>query len=148
MNGQSLKLVLDTNIVLDLWVYEDAAVEPLRLMLADPHTQWLATASMREELARVLAYPQIAKRLAARALPAETVLVQFDQRAHIEPAAAKAPCTCKDKDDQIFIDLAVQHRATLVSKDAEVLCMAKRLAKLGVEVKRHIAHTALVASTG
>ena len=134
-----MRLVLDTNIVLDLWVYEDPVVEPLRLALADTDTDWLATASMRAELVRVLGYPQIVKRLVARALPAESVLTRFDQRARIEPAAPKAPYTCKDKDDQVFIDLAVQHRATLVSKDAEVLCMAKRLAKLGVSVQRSLA---------
>ena len=145
LERHALKLVLDTNIVLDLWVYEDSAVESLRLALADPCTQWLATASMREELARVLAYPQIVKRLAARELPAETVLAQFDRRVQIEPVAAKAPYTCKDRDDQVFIDLAVQHCATLVSKDAEVLCMAKRLAKLGVAVTRVFAPNEPVA---
>ena len=40
--------------------------------------------------------------------------------------------TCKDADDQKFIDLAVQHGAALHSKDAEVLCMKKRLERCGV----------------
>ena len=100
-------LVLDTNIVLDLFVYEDPATLALREQLAQPATRWLATAAMREELARVLGYPQIVKRLTARALPAEAVLALFDQRVEIVPAAPKAPYTCKDADDQRFIDLAV-----------------------------------------
>lgn len=129
-------LVLDTNIVLDLFVYEDPATHALRQQLNQSATRWLATTAMREELARVLGYPQIAKRLAARAMPAEAVLDLFDQRAETVPAAPKAPCTCKDADDQGFIDLAVAHRAVLVSKDAEVLCMAKRLDRLGAVVKR------------
>lgn len=129
-----LKLVLDTNIVLDLLVYEDAATGALHAALGDPLTEWLATDGMREELARVLAYPQIAKRMAARELPADAVLTRFDGLARIVPAAPKAPYTCKDADDQRFIDLAVAHRAMLLSKDAEVLCMAKRLARLEVLV--------------
>jgi putative PIN family toxin of toxin-antitoxin system len=134
--GDAVKLVLDTNIVLDLWVYEDATTEPLRLVLSEPQTTWLGTAAMRQELARVLAYPQIAKRLAVRAMPAQAVLAAWDARTHVLPAAPRAPYVCKDADDQIFIDLAVTHSAHLLSKDAAVLCMAKRLARLGVAVRR------------
>jgi predicted nucleic acid-binding protein len=87
---------------------------------------------MREELARVLAYPQIVKRLTARALPADTVLAHFDRHAQLQSDAPKAPYACKDADDQKFIDLAVQHTAALHSKDAQVLCMKKRLERCGV----------------
>ena len=129
--------VLDTNTVLDLFVFEDPATAPLREQLAQPGSRWIATLAMREELARVLAYPQIAKRLSARAMPAAAVLGAFDAQTQIEPAAPKAPFVCKDADDQMFIDLAVAHRATLVSKDGQVLRMARRLAPLGVLVCRH-----------
>jgi putative PIN family toxin of toxin-antitoxin system len=129
-------LVLDTNVVLDLFVYEDPATLPLRAALDEPQTRWLATAVMREELRRVLAYPQVLKRMAARELTAEAVLATFDARAQLADIAPKAPYTCKDADDQQFIDLAVAHRAALVSKDKAVLCMAKRLAQLGVAVSR------------
>jgi predicted nucleic acid-binding protein len=128
--------VIDTNTVLDLLVFEDPTTAPLREQLAQPGSRWIATLAMREELARVLAYPQIAKRLMARALPAADVLAAYDQRTHTEPAAPKAPCVCKDGDDQMFIDLAVAHSAVLVSKDDQVLRMARRLAPLGVYVCR------------
>jgi predicted nucleic acid-binding protein len=59
-------------------------------------------------------------------------MVAFDARANLCPAAPKAPCTCKDPDDQKFIDLAVVHRAVLLSKDKAVLAMRKRLERLGV----------------
>ena len=129
-------LVLDTNIVLDLFVYEDPATVPLRELLADAQVRWLVTPVMREELRRVLAYPQVVRRLEARALSAETVLARFDARAQPMDVAPKAPYTCKDADDQQFIDLAVAHSATLLSKDKAVLCMAKRLARQGVVVSR------------
>jgi predicted nucleic acid-binding protein len=124
--------VLDTNIVLDLWVFDEPRAVALRLSLETGSTQWLATAAMREELACVLDYPQIAKRLTHRQLPASAVLDHFDRWAQLQPAAPKAPYVCKDPDDQKFIDLAVQHTAALHSKDAQVLCMKKRLERCGV----------------
>ncbi|MGE0099387.1 MAG: putative toxin-antitoxin system toxin component, PIN family [Hydrogenophaga sp.] len=129
-------LVLDTNIALDLFVFQDPATAPLREWLAGAPGTWLATAPMREELARVLAYPQIARRLQARDCTAQQVLDEFDRHVRIAPEAPKAAYTCKDADDQKFIDLAVQQRATLVSKDDAVLCMAKRLERVGVQVCR------------
>lgn len=145
MNPVSTVLVLDTNVVLDLFVYEDPATVPLRERLADAQTRWLATQVMREELRRVLDYPQVVKRLASRTLTADKVLAAFDARAQIVDLAPKAPYTCKDGDDQQFIDLAVQHRATLLSKDKAVLCMRKRLATLGVTVGRQWPASALGA---
>ena len=115
MSDSATVLVLDTNIVLDLFVYEDPATVPLRELLADAQIRWLATPVMREELRRVLAYPQVVRRLEARQLSAEAVLAAFDGRAQIEEVAPKAPYTCKDPDDQQFIDLAVAHTATLLS---------------------------------
>ena len=129
-------LVLDTNIVLDALVFRDPRTHALHAALfcepLKPDLLWQATAPMREELARVLAYPHIAVRLAFHGLQAAQVLSQFDTRAHIVPVAPKAPATCKDPDDQKFIDLAVSHSASLLSKDKAILCMRKRLIKLGV----------------
>ena len=125
-------LVLDTNIVLDLWVFDDPQAASLREALDAGALRWLATAAMREELARVLGYPQIAQRLHARARSPEAVLALWDRHAQLQPPAPKAPYTCKDADDQKFIDLAVQHQAALHSKDAQVLCMKNRLARCGV----------------
>jgi predicted nucleic acid-binding protein len=127
-----VRRVLDTNIVLDLWVFDEPRAEALRLSVETGSTHWLATSAMREELTRVLAYPQIAKRLTHRALPAEAVLGHFDRWAQLQPDAPKAPYACKDTDDQMFIDLAVAHTAALHSKDAQVLCMKKRLERCGV----------------
>ncbi len=124
--------VLDTNIVLDLWVFDEPQAEALRASLESGQTHWLATAAMREELARVLTYPQIVKRLTHRELPASKVLSHFDHWAKLQPDAPKAPCVCKDPDDQKFIDLAVTHAAALHSKDHHVLRMRKRLERCGV----------------
>lgn len=134
-----MKCVLDTNIVLDLWVFDEPKALALRTRVETGASQWLATAAMREELARVLAYPQIAKRLTHRSMPADAVLGHFDRWARLHPDAPKAEYACKDPDDQKFIDLAVAHTASLHSKDAQVLCMKKRLERCGVALNPTVA---------
>jgi putative PIN family toxin of toxin-antitoxin system len=128
-------IVLDTNIVLDVVVFNDPASAPLKRALQERQLRWIATQAMRDELARVLAYPQILARLALYQIDAAEVLALFDRHAQLMPAPAKAAVTCADADDQKFIDLAVAHRATLLSKDRAVLDMAKRLSALAVTVQ-------------
>lgn len=124
-------VVLDTNIVLDLWVFADVAALPLRSAIEGGHIEWVATQPMRNELVRVLGYPQIVKRLQHAQVTAESVVCKFEAWAKLQPMPAKAIFTCKDPDDQKFIDLAVAHKALLLSKDVAVLCMARRLKTLG-----------------
>ena len=128
-------IVLDTNIVLDLFVFNDAASAPLKAALETGEMNWLATQPMRDELARVLAYPQIIPRLNFYRLTAQDVLAAFDQHARITEVAAKASVTCSDADDQKFINLAVAHQALLLSKDQHVLSMRKRLLAQGIRVQ-------------
>ena len=120
-------IILDTNIVLDLLVFEDPATLVLAHRLKTGELRWIATEAMRVELQRVLAYPMIARRLQVRALLASEVLAVFDAQVQLQPVPPKADITCKDPDDQKFIDLAVAHRCPLLSKDKAVLCMQKRL---------------------
>ena len=124
--------VIDTNIVLDLWLFEDPATIPLRAALQSGAISHLATASMRDELERVLAYPHLVKRMAKSNIQAQDILNRFDEYLLAAEPAAKAACTCKDPDDQKFIDLAVAHAAPLLSKDNAILCMKKRLFQSGV----------------
>jgi len=126
-------IVLDTNIVLDLLVFDDPATPPLKDALDRRQLQWIATPAMREELARVLAYPHIAARLAYGRLGADDVLLAYDRQVQIVEAAPRAACVCKDPDDQKFIDLAVAHQAQLLSKDRAVLRLKKRLHARGVQ---------------
>jgi predicted nucleic acid-binding protein len=125
-------VVLDTNIVLDLFVFHDPASQPLKQGLHSGRLRWLATQDMRMELARVLGYPLIAARLETVQLSAADVLAQFDRYARLTAVAEQAGVRCADTDDQKFIDLAVSHCATLLSKDRAVLRLRKRLQALGV----------------
>ncbi len=130
----SRHVVIDTNIVLDLFVFDDAAAKPLRAALEAGDVEWLATDAMRIELARVLGYPKIAPRLAFYRLVDADVLGAFDRHVRIVAPAPAAGIRCKDPDDQIYIDLAVAHGARLFSKDGAVRAMRKRLAGLGAEL--------------
>ncbi len=127
-------IVLDTNIVLDLFVFEDPATQPLLASLHAGQRRWVATQPMRDELERVLAYPQIARSLTYRQRTPDAVLSAFDALVELQAIPPKALVTCKDADDQKFIDLAVAHQSVLLSKDHAVLCMRKRLLALGVAV--------------
>lgn len=129
-------LVLDTNIVLDLLVFGDEAAAPLRGALGTGQVRWLATAAMRDEFERVLAYPHIAARLQSQGQLARSVLANFDTCVQQVPAACKASATCSDPDDQMFIDLAIAHAALLLSRDRAVLALRRRLERLGVAVTR------------
>ena len=129
-------VVLDTNIVLDLWLYQDPATPALHAALADKTVQWLATQVMRDELERVLAYTHIVARMSASGITADHILSRFDGHAQLMPIAPKAQFVCKDADDQKFIDLAAAHAAQLISKDKAVLTLRNRMARLGVAVAR------------
>ena len=132
MRAPPTSVVLDTNIVLDVFVFSDSAAVPLRQALAAGALEWLATQAMRDELARVLAYPKIATRLNFYKLEVDDVLTAFDQHARLVEVPPKCSLNCSDPDDQKFIDLAVAHQALLLSKDRAVISMAKRLLRQGI----------------
>lgn len=131
----STPIVLDTNVVLDLLVFDDPATPALRQALAEGSLRWIATPVMREELARVLVYPHLVDRLAYYRLSAAEVLAAFDRQVQLVEVAPRAPMVCKDPDDQKFIDLALAHGARLLSKDRAVLKLKKRLSLAGVAVQ-------------
>ena len=131
-------VVIDTNIILDVFVFADAAAKPIKKALEAGQLDWQATQPMRDELARVLAYPQIVPRLAFYQLSAGDVLASFDRHARLLDTAAKARLTCSDPDDQKFIDLAVAGQTLLLSKDRHILSMSKRLLAQGVRAQAAI----------
>ncbi len=129
-------VVLDTNVLLDLLVFDDPATQPLTLALEQAAAVWLVTLPMRSELERVLCYPRVFGRLQSSGQTSDAVLARFDRLSQVRPAAPACTVRCSDRDDQMFIDLAVAHSACLLSKDDAVLRLRKRLASLGVAVAR------------
>jgi predicted nucleic acid-binding protein len=136
-------VVIDTNIVLDLFLFADPRTDGLKAQLESGQLQWQATQHMRHELERVLAYAHITRLLGSRGKQAEHILQEFDRYAErVAAPTEKAPYTCKDSDDQPFIDLAcslaradASSQVLLLSKDKAILTMRKRLEKLSVLVR-------------
>ena len=126
-------IVIDTNVLLDIWVYNDPATPALVKALESGQLRWLATAAMRDELLRVLDYAHITKRREKDGLSLQAVMQAFDRWSVPTAQAPRSAFVCKDPDDQKFIDLAVAHTATLLSKDKLVLKLGKRLKSVGVK---------------
>ncbi len=134
-------VVLDTNWTLDLLLFNDTHTEAFAAALAGQTVRWLATPAMRSELQRVLGYAHLLRYMGRLPTPvADTtarVLQQFDSFTHPTNATPQCAARCRDPDDQIFIDLAVAHHATLLSKDRAVLATSKACSALGAKVTRH-----------
>lgn len=140
-----LWVVLDTNVVLDLLVFDDPRAHGLRDALKAGRLQAVATAAMFDELADVLGRPFLDKWqvLAASVLAEARALCQ-----HVEGPASKtsgAP-RCDDPDDQIFIDLAWSWPARwLFSRDRALLDLARAAGPHGLGVLTPAAWAALQA---
>ncbi len=122
-------MVLDTNVVLDMLIFDDPHIPPIRELVAKGEVRWIADQTQRIELERVLHYSQIAPRVAFYGKTPEGVMAAFDAAVEYVAEASKIRFTCTDPDDQHFLDLASQHQALLVSKDKAVLKQRKRVAQ-------------------
>lgn len=122
--------VLDTNVVLDLYMFEEPSVQALARELAAGRAVALANGATLDELARVLAYPQFKVEPARQA----AIYAAYAALAQRQPDDVTAPPLpkCRDRDDQKFIELAVTAGARwLLSKDKLVLKLARRRSALG-----------------
>ena len=107
-------VILDTNILLDILVFDDQRAHPLR--------------SAIEEFVDVISRPQFD----LNADQQYEVSSQWQSWARVldDSTLIAAPWKCKDRDDQVFINLAYSLRpAILISKDKLVLKVAKRAIK-------------------
>ncbi|MBU3560286.1 putative toxin-antitoxin system toxin component, PIN family [Polynucleobacter hallstattensis] len=120
-------VVLDTNILLDIFVFNDKRALHLKEVLFDKSIRFIASQKAIEEFADVLSRPLFK-------LDEQTqvgLLAQWQSIAEQQDDSnlAPAPWKCKDPDDQIFLDLAYQLKPTiLISKDNAVLQIASRAA--------------------
>ena len=136
-----VRLVLDTNVVIDWLVFDDPFMNPLRHGVRDGRVVVLTHPPAINELERVLAYPQL-KLDAARQK-------QIFARYHAETTLAKMPegfstrqlmlpggfPRCRDRDDEPFLALAYHTRAdVLASRDNAVFGLKSRADKFGVTI--------------
>ena len=134
MSDRPLRLVLDTNVALDLFVFRDAASVPLRSALEAGLVEAVVDAACRDEWLAVLGYPALGLAQEAR----DEAMAAFDHCTHLLSEAqlilhrgVKLP-RCADPDDQKFLELALASGAQwLLSKDKAVLQLARRTAREG-----------------
>lgn len=130
------RVVLDTQIVMDWLVFHEPGVMPIIALVESRHLLWTATSPMKAEMLHVLG-----RGVAARYAPdLGRIEAAFERHCELvaEPVLGMARPRCSDADDQKFIDLALHlaaHQPTvLISRDRAVLKVAKRAARLGLEI--------------
>ncbi|MBN4664972.1 putative toxin-antitoxin system toxin component, PIN family [Pandoraea nosoerga] len=128
------RVVLDTNVWIDLLVFDDPVARPVREALVARRLTALMAPRCRDELAIVLTYPQFA----SHEIDNDAALGWVDMHTlPIGPMPASgdiAPAAplplCRDRDDQKFLEAARDGQAHwLVSKDKAVLKLRSRVAR-------------------
>lgn len=124
-------VVLDTNILLDIFVFDDERAANLKQAIVNGSSPVIASQKTLLELADVISRPLFKLDSAAQA----SILTQWQSIAQLydDSNLASAPWKCEDPDDQIFLDLAYQLRPSiLISKDNALLRIASRAAQEGI----------------
>ena len=129
------RVVLDTNVCLDLFVYRDRRCAPLLAALHTGRVTAVTNKPCRQEWLHVLRYPQFALDDAAR----QRAGAEFDAHSSLLDTAAlrsldrvRLPL-CSDAADQKFMQLAWSAQASwLLTKDKALLKLARRTRKAGL----------------
>ena len=133
--GAATAAVLDTQVVLDWLVFEDAGCAALAADIERGSLRWLATPAMLGEIDHVLD-----RGVASAWRPDRTAIRRaFERHGTLveAPAAVALPLRCTDPDDQMFIDLAQYVGARwLLSRDRALLALRRRAAARGIGVLR------------
>ncbi len=136
-----IKLVLDTNVVVDWLVFDDPFMSPLRDGVRDGRIAVLTHAPAITELQRVLGYRQLkldearrqdvfSRYLAQTAVA--TMPADFSLKHLMLPGGFPR---CRDRDDEHFLALAYHAKAdALVSRDNAVFGLKSRAAKFDMTV--------------
>ncbi len=151
-NNRAIAVVIDTNVVLDLWLFKRSGLDALHACFE--HLTVIGTTAMREELRAVLHHsaagngPVASGHLSPDA--ATTTLASWDRHVRIveAPSPQRGPAwpRCRDESDQKFIDLALaQHAGWLLTRDRALLKLARRCRAYGLLIV--VPESATFAST-
>jgi putative PIN family toxin of toxin-antitoxin system len=125
------RIVIDTNVCLDLFVFHDPRWAQLLAALEAGELEAVTRADCRAEYLIVLNYPHLPLDDEKRAQAAE----RFDALIKVvapDQKAIRLP-VCTDRDDQKFLELARDSNAqVLISKDKALLKLARRTAREGL----------------
>lgn len=129
------RIVLDTNVCLDLWVFADPGCARVLAALRSGAVQAVTRDDCRAEWQRVLHYPQLpiddqSRPLVDAAFTANVQLLTDTDSVPVD-AGRRLP-RCADPDDQKFLELALASGARwLLSKDRELLKLDRRARMAG-----------------
>jgi putative PIN family toxin of toxin-antitoxin system len=130
-----IPVVIDTNILLDIFVFQDPTIAPLREALFSGELRAYRCQRTVDEFADVLSREKFGLSIAAQQAIIEKwqdIAVALD-----ENRIPSCRWKCKDRDDQVFLDMAFHLRpAILLSKDLQVLKFRKRAAKESVIITK------------
>ncbi len=121
------RVVLDTNVLVSLYVFADSRFAPLRGRIESGEWQAVTNDACCGEFRRVLGYPMFALTgdQQQAALAAYSAFVT--QFAGPSAAVSVSLPRCKDRDDQKFLELARDGKAELlVTADKALLRLARR----------------------
>lgn len=124
-------IVLDTNVCLDLFVFDDSRWALLRAALESGRLRAITRADCRDEYLAVLHYEHLPLTEATRPAAA----ARFDALIAVvaPPAKPVRLPVCTDRDDQKFMELARDAGATvLITKDKALLKLARKVAQAGL----------------
>jgi putative PIN family toxin of toxin-antitoxin system len=127
------RLVLDTNVILDLLVFQDPAAEVIQTVLDAKLVDAVRTEASMLELIDVIQRPNFKLSKEQQ----QIILKQWESSSRLleNSAIEPAPFTCRDLDDQVFINMAYSIRPALVlSKDLRVLELGTIAQRHGVEI--------------
>lgn len=138
-----LRLVLDTNVVLDLFHWGNVDAVPIMAALEAGEIECFADERTLDEFQRVLTYPQLKQtpEMITERYARYSALIKMVPAGE----APKLP-RCKDRDDQKFLELAARCGANiLVSKDKALLKLRGRTT-LSFQIMKPAAASALLQS--
>jgi putative PIN family toxin of toxin-antitoxin system len=125
------RVVIDTNVCLDLFVFHDPRWAGLLAALEDGSVEALTRADCRDEYLIVLHYKHLPLDESSRAAAA----ARFDALIKVvapAPALVRLP-VCTDRDDQKFLEVARDAGAEiLITKDKALLKLARKTAAAGM----------------
>jgi putative PIN family toxin of toxin-antitoxin system len=129
------RVVLDTNVCLDLFVFRDPRCAALYQALRSGTVEAVTRADCRREWEIVLEYPHLPLDEEARMRSAtefESLIKCLGAGELAAQNTARLP-VCRDPDDQKFLELAQDAAAkTLITKDKALLKLASRCARAGL----------------
>ncbi|SHG97907.1 putative toxin-antitoxin system toxin component, PIN family [Massilia sp. CF038] len=125
------RIVLDTNVCLDLFVFRDPRWASLMAALESGAVEAVTRSDCRDEYLVVLHYSHLPLDNDSRPLAAQ----RFDALIKVvapAPKLVRLP-VCTDKDDQKFLEVARDaDAAILVTKDKALLKLARKTAQAGM----------------